>query len=875
MKRIINTLFVSAIALATFSSCQKEVDVSKDASGKRPGIMTVNAGSFVTKTYLEEVSSTEYNIKWSEGDAIACYEVSMVEVESVLTPTIQNKVNSTALSSAAATASFEMDFSGNSGVGDFSYIFVYPASKYSKNTGENPIYRALIDKDQTFSATSFDKNADLLISKAITNQTIRPTSVDAKFERIGSTALMNIKAPNTDETIRKITFSTTEGNIQGYYKVYPLTGTHETALYSGGKSIELTPAETTPYSGTIPVWFRLAAITLSDNFKVVVETNKKTYTKEVDLATASRSIEFTNSGLTKFNVDMTAVTGVANATLSDGDYYIVAKYGTDYFALSSQASGTRLAYSQLTDFDPTASSYFGTDDNLVWTITNVEDGAITVEQGTGTYLTPAQKGASTGTTKKTYTVADGTEVGTFVLNSVQESGYGLRLNVDNNYFAFYNSSPSAKMIADMYFMPKTNLPRVSAPTNVDASASVNTIIVSWNDASDSNIDHYLVTLSGAASDSQNVAVGVESYEFTGLSDGTYTVSVTAISDDHTSYLDSEPVVVENILVGDPKGTASNPYTASEAAAQALSGNTSTVYVEGIISSIATVYNSTYHNVSFYITDDGLDTSTKFEIFRAAATSADDFKVGDWVKFQGTLTTYNNTTPETEAAPTLISQVHAPTFTPNGGSFTTSQSVSITADSGATIRYTDDGSTDPTASTGTVYSGALSLTATTTIKAIAIKDGHVTGVVSKTFTKNNGGATSTLTFASACGGSGTADDGAEWTVTSDGTESSYDSTKGIHYGTGSAQVQYIKLTTSDITGTITKVVVNASTASGVTATVDVTVDGSAFGGAAQSLTASAANYTFTGSASGEIVVTVTKPSKATKAIYVKSVAVTYE
>ena len=135
-------------------------------------------------------------------------------------------------------------------------------------------------------------------------------------------------------------------------------------------------------------------------------------------------------------------------------------------------------------------------------------------------------------------------------------------------------------------------------------------------------------------------------------------------------------------------------------------------------------------------------------------------------------------------------------------------------------------------------------------------------------------TSTLTFTVACGGSGTADDGTSWTVTSDGSESAFDNSKGIHYGTGSAAVQYITLTTSAISGTISKVVVNASTASGASATVAVTVGGAAFGGAAQSLTTSAADYTFNGSASGEIVVTVTKPSSATKALYVKSVAVTY-
>jgi len=135
-------------------------------------------------------------------------------------------------------------------------------------------------------------------------------------------------------------------------------------------------------------------------------------------------------------------------------------------------------------------------------------------------------------------------------------------------------------------------------------------------------------------------------------------------------------------------------------------------------------------------------------------------------------------------------------------------------------------------------------------------------------------TSTLTFATTCGGSGTADDGVNWTVTSDGTESSFDKVKGIHYGTSSAQVQYIQLSTDGIFGFISKVVVNASAASGVSASVSVTVGGSAFGGAAQSVSSSAADYTFTGEASGAIVVKLEKPSKATKAIYVKSITVTY-
>ena len=134
-------------------------------------------------------------------------------------------------------------------------------------------------------------------------------------------------------------------------------------------------------------------------------------------------------------------------------------------------------------------------------------------------------------------------------------------------------------------------------------------------------------------------------------------------------------------------------------------------------------------------------------------------------------------------------------------------------------------------------------------------------------------TSTLTFTGKCGGSGTADDNVEWTVTSDADETNFDKTKGIHYGSNSKAVSYLTLKTSGISGTISKIVVNATGASKTSAKLDVTVGGSTFG-SQKSLTSAAADYTFKGSASGEIVVKLSQTS-ATKALYVKSISVTYE
>ncbi|MBR0273517.1 MAG: chitobiase/beta-hexosaminidase C-terminal domain-containing protein [Bacteroidaceae bacterium] len=66
-------------------------------------------------------------------------------------------------------------------------------------------------------------------------------------------------------------------------------------------------------------------------------------------------------------------------------------------------------------------------------------------------------------------------------------------------------------------------------------------------------------------------------------------------------------------------------------------------------------------------------------------------------------------------------------------FTDTTQVTIQGPQGAEVRYTTDGS-DPSAES-TLYSEAITLSATTTIKAIAILDGETSAVASKTFTKS--------------------------------------------------------------------------------------------------------------------------------------------
>src|SRR5439155_166516 len=83
--------------------------------------------------------------------------------------------------------------------------------------------------------------------------------------------------------------------------------------------------------------------------------------------------------------------------------------------------------------------------------------------------------------------------------------------------------------------------------------------------------------------------------------------------------------------------------------------------------------------------------------------------------------------------TVLAVVATPVFNPTGGTFITSVTVTITDSTpGATIYYTTDGSTPTTAST--VYTGPITLTATTTLKAMAAAPGKAnSGVASATYT----------------------------------------------------------------------------------------------------------------------------------------------
>lgn len=126
-----------------------------------------------------------------------------------------------------------------------------------------------------------------------------------------------------------------------------------------------------------------------------------------------------------------------------------------------------------------------------------------------------------------------------------------------------------------------------------------------------------------------------------------------------------------------------------------------------------IYCSNTQGATIYYTTDGSDPTTSST--RTEYTGAFTLSQSATVKAYAV---YGEMDASDVAEQSVTLKVATPTFSPQGGTYSDAQSVTIScATEGATIYYTTDGSTPTTSSS--VYSSAINVSETTTIKAIAV------------------------------------------------------------------------------------------------------------------------------------------------------------
>lgn len=297
MKRIAYLLFAGAVLLA---SCSREYDdpVAPVQEEKPVFHMTVLAGEDATKTAVADDGAGGYAISWQSGDKLGVFEVS--------NGSVQAKATSKPLASAVTTANFEFTLAGELSA-PFEYTFVYPSAALGQVDGH---YTISIPSSQLFPSNSFDPAADVLVSEHLSQNT-RPTTVEARFARLGGTGKMTINAPSTSEKVLWISLESPEDLLAGSYLLSPASGDLDDTPFTGEKVLRLYPNADLAYTGTLDIWFRCVAVTLTQELTVTVQTDTKKYIKRINLASAGASIVFQNGKLTTFGVNMASIEGTA------------------------------------------------------------------------------------------------------------------------------------------------------------------------------------------------------------------------------------------------------------------------------------------------------------------------------------------------------------------------------------------------------------------------------------------------------------------------------------------------------------------------------------------------------------------------------------
>ena len=738
MKNIFKSLVMIAAAAFTLVSCSEKETVTNPDENE---LVTLkfnirNNDEAITKALLGSENGENF-LNWEDGDKIGTYSVGSFGSGNNTSTTSNNNSGTVSVSGNTHTLNVQVFNPGT-------ITNIYSYFPHSAAAGKDKTAAVVsIPETQTMDDHGFDADAMPMAGTPVTVDISATANTDTpcgtiNFSNLGSIILFKVyTSGSTTETLTSVTYKAT--GIGGAFTI-DLTGIDaedESTLTL--TSSDLIDEITTSVAGNpsisgldnaIDVYMVVAPGTYTGS-QVVVTTNEHTYTLD-----ASSAKSYTRSHIKPLKVDISKGTQgdlpspetwikVTNSSdFTEGEYYILRADGAYY--LSNASSGNSApACNQYTAVSPIPSA-------MRFTATAGTSGLIFESKAhPGNFLwgSDTNNGIRVNTT---YTATGASKEWQFATLSANETTYYTASAVSNRYLISYGTqdwrnygSASASNIPAEFYKLDDGKTALSSPI-----LSVNGAVVSWSAVT--NADHYVVTVNGS---SENVSSTSYDLNELNLADGEYSVSVVAVPSNTTKYKNSAAASVV-VVIGTPHGTEANPYTVAEARTAIDNGSTaSDIYVVGIISEIVTAFNSTYHNVSFNMSDDGLSTSDQFQAFRAVASSADEYAVGDGVIMKGTLKKYNSTY-EFDAGCTKVDQIHKPTMTAST-SFTDNQTVTISAEDGVTIRYTLDG-TNPTATTGSTYTSAFTLTESTTVKAIGVKNGMVTAVVSETFTKSTGG-----------------------------------------------------------------------------------------------------------------------------------------
>lgn len=541
MKKYFKVL--SAALFATLLVACNKVSENESDVNVSSNVRTVqfSAGE-VTKTVFGTPSGTSLPTLWTDTKTVGI-SLNLASVKQSSAPEVTN---------GGTNATFNVDIADDDS-GDYTFYAVSPYSSVLGVQSAQSRAQVEIPTTQTPLANSVDESAQILVAQYASGASFPTTSVALDFAHLtayGKLSFSNL-ALAAGESIASISLTASENWAGRYYYYFDDYDT-----YSAGDVIASSAAKTISLStsSSSDIWFACAPVDLGgQTVKVVITTDKSTtYTKNITIPAGKT---FASGKVNAFTVNMNGiaadsadeyelVTDVDDLTV--GSEVIIAAQGATAYALSTTQNSNNRAATSVTKKNSDTVISGPSDAVQILTIADGnKSGTIAFDTGTG-YLYAASSSGNQLKTQATLsdnsswaiTIDSGTGEASIVAQGTNTRNV-MQYNPNSGNPIFNCYASASQTAVAIYKLPGTGaavLPKVTLANDIAAVVDEDDIIITWTDPSDSNVDHYVVTCTGQSD--QNVDPAEGGYIFENLSNGSYTVTVTAVAANPATHRDS-------------------------------------------------------------------------------------------------------------------------------------------------------------------------------------------------------------------------------------------------------------------------------------------------------------------------------------------------
>lgn len=313
MMKLLTAIAVAAMGL---SACSNEFEETNKRPNMGDVVVTFVADAETTRTSVDTSRDDAPLFSWDDNETFAVLE--QTDALAVASNVAYENVDGKAHISAA--------FAANEGKESYQYVTVYPASGYVSAEGISSATLALPAK-QTMAETSYDPNADLMVSKVVATVAQPTTAQQVQFTRVAAVVKMTLKnfSKELGDEVEQVIFTADGKSLAGTITAN-LNAPHEFTVNEGVSSVSVA---TTSASD---VYFTVLPTTLKagDSYTITIITNKKIYLKQGTIP-EDKSLTFEAGMVNRFGVNMMGVAASEKwilvkdaSTLKEGDIVTIA-----------------------------------------------------------------------------------------------------------------------------------------------------------------------------------------------------------------------------------------------------------------------------------------------------------------------------------------------------------------------------------------------------------------------------------------------------------------------------------------------------------------------------------------------------------------------